>query len=46
MSNSLEAFSVTAETIAAVVTHPVVKFQKGQLILRDPGKGSIASEVV
>lgn len=31
MSNSLEKFSVIAETIAAVVTYPIVKFQKGQL---------------
>lgn len=34
-SSSLEAFSVTAETTAAVVTCPAVKFQKGQLILQD-----------
>lgn len=46
MSQFMEAFLVPFDTIAAFVTCPPVKFQKGQLILRDAGRGSIASEVV
>ena len=46
MPSSLKTFSVIAETIAAIVTCPAVKFQKGQFIPGDPGRCSIASKVV
>lgn len=46
MPSSLKTFSLIAETIAAIVTRPAVKFQKGQFIPGDPDRCSIASKVV
>ena len=46
MCCSLKTYSVIAETIAAIITCPDLKFQKGQLILGNPGKCPISLKVV